>query len=100
MHTIALITYDISPYRGSEASVSWNYVWNMRHTNKLIVVYGRGKEEIERFISENGAVDNVEFINNPIEKVTGGGDCDGCQIQLGLSQVAPENIRYGKRNGS
>lgn len=34
MHTIALITYDISPYRGSEASVSWNYVWNMRHTKK------------------------------------------------------------------
>lgn len=73
MHTIAIITYDISPYRGSEASVSWNYVRNMRHTNKLIVIYGRGKEEIERFISENGAVDNVEFINNPIEKVTGGG---------------------------
>lgn len=73
MHTIALITYDISPYRGSEASVSWNYVWNMRHTNKLIVVYGRGKEEIERFISENGAVDNVEFINNPVEKLTGVG---------------------------
>lgn len=73
MRTIALITYDISPYRGSEASVSWNYVWNMRHTNKLIVVYGRGKEEIERFVSENGSVDNVEFINNPIEKLTGGG---------------------------
>lgn len=73
MHTIALITYDISPYRGSEASVSWNYVWNMRHTNKLIVVYGRGKEEIEKFITENGSVDNVEFINNPIEKITGGG---------------------------
>ena len=73
MHTIAIITYDISPYRGSEASVSWNYVRNMRHTNKLIVVYGRGKEEIERFISENGTVDNVEFINNPVEKLTGGG---------------------------
>ena len=73
MHTIAIITYDISPYRGSEASVSWNYVRNMRHTNKLIVVYGRGKEEIERFISENGTVDNVEFINNPVEKLTGVG---------------------------
>lgn len=73
MYTIALITYDISPYRGSEASVSWNYVWNMRHTNKLIVIYGKGKDEIERFIVENGSVENVEFINNPVETVTGKG---------------------------
>lgn len=29
MRTIIIITYDISPYRGSEASVSWNYVSNM-----------------------------------------------------------------------
>lgn len=73
MYTIALITYDISPYRGSEASVSWNYVWNMRHTNKLIVIYGKGKEEIERFIAENGLIEKVEFINNPVETVTGKG---------------------------
>ena len=73
MHTIALITYDISPYRGSEASVSWNYVWNMRHTNKLIVIYGKGKKEIERFIAENGSVENVEFVNNPVETVAGKG---------------------------
>ena len=73
MYSLALITYDISPYRGSEASVSWNYVWNMRHTNKLIVIYGKGKDEIERFIVENGSVENVEFINNPVETVTGKG---------------------------
>lgn len=73
MYSLALITYDISPYRGSEASVSWNYVWNMRHTNKLIVIYGKGKDEIERFIVENGSVENVEFINNPVETATGKG---------------------------
>lgn len=73
MYTIALITYDISPSRGSEASVSWNYVWNMRLTNKLIVIYGKGKDEIERFIVENGSLENVEFINNPVETVTGKG---------------------------
>lgn len=73
MYTIALITYDISPYRGSEASVSWNYVWNMRHTNKLIVIYGKGKEEIERFIAENGLIEKVEFINIPVETVNGEG---------------------------
>lgn len=73
MYTIALITYDISPYRGSEASVSWNYVWNMRHTNKLIVIYGKGKEEIERFIAENGLIEKVEFINIPVETVDGKG---------------------------
>lgn len=73
MYTIALITYDISPYRGSEASVSWNYVWNMRHTNKLIVIYGKGKDEIERFIAENGLIEKVEFINIPVETVNGKG---------------------------
>lgn len=73
MYTIALITYDISPFRGSEASVSWNYVWNMRHTNKLIVIYGKGKDEIERFIAENGLIEKVEFINIPVETVNGKG---------------------------
>lgn len=45
MRTVLLITYDISPYRGSEASVSWNYVNNMQHSNELIVLYGREKKK-------------------------------------------------------
>ena len=59
MMTIAIITYDISPYRGSEASVSWNYVCNMRFYHKLIVLYGRGKEEIEKYLQAN-ELENAE----------------------------------------
>lgn len=64
MNNVILVTYDISPYRGSEASVSWNYVQNMRQYVHLIVVYGNGKVDIERYLSENeDGIDNVEFIN-------------------------------------
>ena len=53
--------------------MSWNYVWNMRHSNRLIVIYGKGKDEIDRFIAENGAMENVTFINNPVSPITGRG---------------------------
>lgn len=72
MRTILLISYDISPYRGSEASVSWNFVNNMRRTNKLIVLYGRGKDEIEKYLLTN-ALDNVSFINIPFTEMDGNG---------------------------
>lgn len=38
---ILLVTYDISPYKGSEASVSWNYVFSMQHYHKLTVLWQR-----------------------------------------------------------
>ncbi|MBM6662411.1 glycosyltransferase family 4 protein [Marseilla massiliensis] len=72
MMTIAIITYDISPYRGSEASVSWNYVCNMRFYHKLIVLYGRGKEEIEKYLQAN-ELENVTFINVPYVEIDGKG---------------------------
>lgn len=62
MRTIILVTYDISPYRGSEASVSWNYVNNMQWSNKLIVLYGRGKEEIKKYLQTHD-MPNVLFHN-------------------------------------
>lgn len=72
MRTILLITYDISPYKGSEASVSWNYVSNMAEHNKLIAIYGKGKEDVERYLKQN-QMPNVRFINIPIIPVSGGG---------------------------
>ena len=56
MRTIILVTYTISPYKGSESSVSWNYVCNMQVNHKLFVIYCNGKEDIEQYISENTAV--------------------------------------------
>lgn len=72
MRTIILITYDISPYRGSEASVSWNYVSNMGEYHKVIVLYGRGKEEIEKYL-ESHQMSNVRFINIPYVSLQGSG---------------------------
>mgnify|MGYP002706489555 FL=1 len=72
MKTIILVTYDISPYRGSEASVSWNYVSNMGVHHKLIVLYGRGKEEIEKYL-ESHQMPNVSFVNIPYVSLQGRG---------------------------
>lgn len=72
MRTIILVTYDISPYRGSEASVSWNYVSNMGEYHKVIVLYGRGKDEIEKYL-ESHQMSNVKFINIPYVSLQGSG---------------------------
>ena len=72
MRTILLITYDISPYQGSEASVSWNYVSNMGLYNKLIVLYGKGKDDIEKYLNQN-QMPNVRFINIPYNPISGNG---------------------------
>lgn len=72
MRTIILVTYDISPYRGSEASVSWNYVSNMGVHHKLIVLYGRGKDEIEKYL-ESHQMPNVRFVNIPYVSLQGSG---------------------------
>lgn len=72
MKTIIVITYDISPYRGSEASVSWNYVFNMGIHNYLIVLYGRGKDELDKYLASH-QMPNVKFINIPYVQTTGRG---------------------------
>lgn len=61
MHRIALITYDISPTRGSEASVSWNFVTKMSRYVNLIVIYGRGDSEIDNYIAEHPLA-NIDWI--------------------------------------
>lgn len=62
MHRIALITYDISPYRGSEASVSWNFVSQMSQYIHLTVFYGRGNADIEKYLVNN-PMPNVSFFH-------------------------------------
>ena len=64
MHTIALITYDISPYRGSEAAVSWNFVTKMHKYARLIVIYGGSQDEVERYVSAT-PLENVEWVFVP-----------------------------------
>ena len=72
MKTILLVTFDISPYRGSEASVGWNYVSNMQHTNRLIVLYGKGQTEIESYLRTN-TMPHVRFQNIAYTEIDGHG---------------------------
>ncbi|RHS47306.1 glycosyltransferase [Tannerella sp. AF04-6] len=56
---ILVLAYMLSPYKGSEFSVAWNYVTEMSKDNDLTVLYGiSGKhmgdcEEMETFIKDN-----------------------------------------------
>lgn len=62
MRNVLLVTYEISPYKGSESSVSWNYVLKMQHFHKLTVLYNKGKEDIEHYL-QTEKMDNVTFCN-------------------------------------
>jgi glycosyltransferase involved in cell wall biosynthesis len=53
MKTILLLAYDVSPYRGGEAAVAWNYIINMMSSNRIVVIYGEGKTEVEKYLSNN-----------------------------------------------
>lgn len=67
MKTILLLAYSISPARGSEYSVGWNYVKEMSRRHKLIVLYGLAGDhmgDIEEIAEAEDALrlPNVEFI--------------------------------------
>ena len=50
MRRIAVICCPISPYKGSEFAVAWNFVMNMAKNNELYVLYGNsggGLGEVE-----------------------------------------------------
>lgn len=71
MKTVLLITYTTSPYKGSEASVSWNYITQMSASHRLVVVYAMGRNDVERWVMENGSPNgNVIFHNVPIAQET------------------------------
>ena len=41
MKNILVLAYQLSPTKGSEYSVAWNYVTRMSKYNRLTVLYGR-----------------------------------------------------------
>lgn len=67
MKKVLVLAYAISPYRGSEYSVSWNYIINMSKENELVVLYGVSGNhlgdinELENHIKIN-PIKNVRFI--------------------------------------
>lgn len=65
--TILVLAYSISPLRGSEYSVGWNYVKEMSLTNNLIVLYGLAGDHMgdvseveDSILCQN--MPNVQFI--------------------------------------
>jgi len=68
MRHILVLAYALSPYKGSEFSVAWNYVKNMSIDNKLTVLYGTSDEHMGEFQSmecflKNNQLDNVTFVS-------------------------------------
>lgn len=65
---ILLLTYPVSPYRGSEYSVSWNYIVNMSKQHELFVLYGTSGNglgnvsELKDYLSTHN-LDHVHFID-------------------------------------
>lgn len=65
---ILVLAYAISPYRGSEYSVAWNYVTEMSKSNELVVIYGTSGshmgdiEEMKKYIKEI-SLRNVCFVD-------------------------------------
>lgn len=64
---ILVLAYAISPVRGSEYSVAWNYINEMSKDNDLVVLYGAAGnhmgdfDEIESWLLTNSVL-NVKFV--------------------------------------
>ena len=62
-----MLAYAISPTRGSEYSVAWNYVTHMSKYHKLTVIYGASGDnmgdtaEMEAYIQKNAST-NIRFV--------------------------------------
>lgn len=67
--TILVLAYSISPVRGSEYAVGWNYVTHMAKRHKLIVLYGLAGDHMgdagEITSYEGSAAGDTEFVFVP-----------------------------------
>ena len=62
---VALLTLAVSPVRGSECAVSWNYITRMSRYVDLTVIYPKYQQEVEQWLADN-PLQGVKFINVPI----------------------------------
>lgn len=87
---VILVTYPVSPYRGSEFSVSWNYIVNMSKYHELYVLYGTSGNgfgnvtELKEFLSTH-KLENVHFIDVQV---------DGFYAKV-LAYLRGLNYKYG-----
>lgn len=67
MRTILLLAYAVSPTKGSEYAVAWNFITQMSKSNRLLVLYGKSDramgnfKEMDEFLKTN-TLENVTFI--------------------------------------
>lgn len=61
---ILLLSYDVSPYQGSEASTGWNYIINMMRDNRLTVLFGKREADINKYLADN-EMPCVKFVHVP-----------------------------------
>lgn len=59
---ILLLASAVSPYKGSEYSVAWNYLKYMSHQHKLFVVYRGDEDDINKFLDSYNQ-DSTDCIN-------------------------------------
>lgn len=70
---ILIITYPVSPFRGSEFAVSWDFITNMSQHHELFVLYGTSGNgfgnisELSGWLSTHH-IKNVHFIDVQLEK--------------------------------
>lgn len=62
---VALLTLAVSPVRGSECAVSWNYITRMSRYVDMTVIYPKYQQEVEQWLADN-PLQGVKFINVPI----------------------------------
>ena len=86
MLRVALVTYETSPMRGSEAAVSWNYITHMSENVELHVVYSDYEDEIHAFIKDN-PIKHVTWHHIPRAPLN---DCSGISGNIRF------NINYRK----
>lgn len=58
---VIAVAYGISPYKGSEMAVAWNWVINMSKVlDSIDFIYCRGQEDIQHYLEHN-SLENVRF---------------------------------------
>ena len=60
MKRVLATAYDVNPFKGSESGTGWNFAVQLaRYNHVTLVTRKNNKSEIERYIQQNGPIDNL-----------------------------------------
>lgn len=61
MKRVLATAYDVNPFKGSESGTGWNFAVQLaRYNHVTLVTRKNNKEEVERYIHQNGPFDNLK----------------------------------------